>query len=210
MLFSTCPQAIRSVLRDSAYGQEEGESRTGTGGDNGPGVSASFLCGTPGCLPPPLSLSPLCLELPAWVLSVDSHLTLFTLPLSPSLHDLLVTSLSLSSLSCEQGPCIPFPYSPTFNNPGKYGSDVCLVSRLLCNGDGQVTGFSGALYPLYTGVKSKSTSQPSSTTPRPVTPGSTWLANTGSRLRRSVPTRPALSSWVRADWVEGWRHGRGC
>lgn len=174
------------------------------------GSPPGFLCGTPGCLPTPLCLSLLCLEVPAWVLRppVWNHIFPCLHYLSQSLHDLLVTSQSLSSLSYEQGPCISSPCSPTFNNPGKYDSNLGLVSCLLCSGDEQVPGFSRGLYPLHTGVKSKSTSQPSSTTAQPATPGSTWLANTGSRLRHSVPTRPELSSWVRAGWEEGWRCGR--
>lgn len=164
------------------------------------GSQPSFRCGTPGWPPAPLCLSPLCLELPAWVLRHPAwgHIFPCLHYFSRSLHDLLVTSQSLSSLSCEPGPWISSPCSPTFNDPDKYDSSLCLASRL-------VPGFSQALYPLHTGVKSKSTSQPSSTTAQPATPGSTWLANTDSRLRHSVPTRPELSSWVRAGWGEGSR-----
>nr|XP_054112976.1 unconventional myosin-XV isoform X3 [Callithrix jacchus] len=44
--------------------------------------------------------------------------------------------------------------------------------------------------------KSRITSQPSSTVQQQAQPGSTWSASTGSRHRRSAPTRPAPSFWV--------------
>ncbi|KAI2581700.1 myosin XVA, partial [Homo sapiens] len=46
------------------------------------------------------------------------------------------------------------------------------------------------------GGKSRSTSQPSSTVQRQARPGSTWSASTGSRHRRSAPTRPVPSFWA--------------